>query len=74
MAIIVQHEDYNEVSFFKQGDWIYKYKDIYIDENSFTRDFGNKKFHVINGEIVTTTVDKVAKFMTRIKKSRKDTK
>jgi hypothetical protein len=71
VAIIIQHEDNNEVSFFKKGILTYKYIDYYINENSFTRDLGNKKFHMINGEVTLTTVEKPVKFMTRIKKSRK---
>lgn len=68
IVIIIKHDDENEVSFYRKGNLIYKYKDTYIDENSFTRDMGNKKFHIINDEITLTTVEKAIKFMTRIKK------
>jgi hypothetical protein len=71
IAIIVQHEDFNIVEIYKKGVLTYKFKDIFVSENSFIRDFGNKKFHFTNSEIKLLTVEKPVKFITDLKKARK---
>lgn len=71
VAIILELNGYNEVELYKKGILTYKYKDIYVDDNSFIRDFGNKKFHFINSEIKLLTVEKPVKFITSLKKARK---
>jgi hypothetical protein len=72
VAIIIQHDGFNEVEIYKKGILTYKYKDIYVAENSFIRDFGNKKFHFINNEIRLLTVEKPVKFISALKKTRKN--
>jgi len=71
VAIIMQHESFNEVEIYKKGILTYKYKDIFVDDNSFIRDFGNKKFHFFNNEIRLLTVEKPIKFISALKKTRK---
>jgi hypothetical protein len=71
VAIIIQHDGFNEVEIYKKGILTYKYKDIYVGDNNFIRDFGNKKFHFINSEIKLLTVEKPVKFITALKKARK---
>jgi hypothetical protein len=67
IAIISQFDNYNEIEFYRSGLLIYKYKDTIINENSFIRDFGNKKFHFIDNEIKLLTVKKPVKYTTKLK-------
>lgn len=44
VTVITQLESLNRVKFFKEGDFVFEYKDIKIDENTFTRSLRDKKF------------------------------
>lgn len=70
-AVITHFEDHNEVKFFKKGKLTYIFTDTFVNENSFIRNFGNKKFHFIDNKISILTVEKPVKFMNSLKKSRK---
>jgi hypothetical protein len=42
---IIQEENRNIVKFYREGDLIYEYKDIKIDDNTFERYLDNKNLH-----------------------------
>lgn len=44
LAIITQNEQFNQVKFYKEGNFIFEYKDHKIDDNSFVRTLHNKNF------------------------------
>jgi hypothetical protein len=53
LALINQHDLYNQVKFYREGDFIFEYKDHKIDNNSFVRSLDNKKFTFKNGELIS---------------------
>lgn len=74
LAIIIIHDKYNEVIIYRKAILIYKYKDIFVNNESFIRDFGSKKFHFTNNEMKLLTVEKPVKFIQALKKGRKSSK
>jgi hypothetical protein len=54
IAYITQFEKFNNIKLFKEGDLMFEYKDIKINENSFIRSLGNKKFGYKNNKLVST--------------------
>lgn len=46
IAIITQHELYNHIKFFREGDLIFEYNDHKIDDNTFIRSIENKNLHL----------------------------
>lgn len=42
LLLFIQHDGFNEVEIYKRGILTYKFKDIYVAEKNFIRDFGNK--------------------------------
>lgn len=52
VAIINQHKELNSIKLFKEGDLIFDYKDIKINDNSFVRDLENKKFTFKNNVLI----------------------
>jgi hypothetical protein len=51
VAIINQHKELNSIKLFKEGDLIFNYKDIKINDNSFVRHIENNKFIFINNAL-----------------------
>jgi hypothetical protein len=62
IAIINKYDELNHIKFYKEGDLIYEYKDHKIDDSTFIRSLGNKKFTFKNNELVLLTIDKSVKF------------
>jgi len=52
VAIINQHKELNSIKLFKEGDLIFEYKDIKINDNSFIRDLENKNFTFKNNVLI----------------------
>lgn len=67
IAIITQLENLNEVKFFKEGELIYEYKDLIIDEKTFIRSLNNKKFTFQDSKLVLLTIDKTATYINPLK-------
>jgi hypothetical protein len=63
VAIITQEDNINLVEFFREGQLVYKYKDIFIDNTSFIRHLDNKQFTFKNNELILLTIDKSVKFI-----------
>lgn len=63
LAIITQENGINLVKFYREGDLVYNYKDIKIDNFSFERYLDNKKFTFKNNELILLTIDKSVKFI-----------
>jgi hypothetical protein len=67
LVIITKFDDFNEVKFFKEGNFIYEYKDHKINESTFIRSLNNKKFTFKDGELILLTIDKSATFISTLK-------
>src|SRR6267142_2231588 len=52
IALISQYDLFNEIKLFREGDFIFEYKDHKIDDNSFIRSLGNRKLIEVNKIIV----------------------
>ena len=52
IALISQYDLFNEIKLFREGDFIFEYKDHKIDDNSFIRSLGNRKFTYKNGQLI----------------------
>src|SRR6267142_2031242 len=52
IALISQYDLFNEIKLFREGDFIFEYKDHKIDDNSFIRSLGKLylKVYLINFE------------------------
>jgi hypothetical protein len=68
IAIIEMKDIMNEVKLFKAGDLIYEWIDKYIDESTFIREIGQKKFTFVNEELKLLRVDKTSNFIKKAKK------
>lgn len=66
LAIITQFDEFNEVKFYKEGDLAYEWRDHKIDDSTFIRSLGNKKYTFKNNELVLLTIDKTTKFIKNI--------
>lgn len=44
VVLITQHEGFNQVKFYKEGDLIFNYKDHKINDSTFIRSLENKRF------------------------------
>jgi hypothetical protein len=51
VVIINQHKELNSIKLFKEGDLIFEFKDIKINESTFVRHLENKKFTFINNAL-----------------------
>ena len=51
VAIINQHKELNSIKLFKEGDLIFDYKDIKINDSTFVRNLENKKFTFKNNAL-----------------------
>jgi hypothetical protein len=58
IAIINQFDGLNEVKFYKDGDFIFIYKDHKIDESSFIRSTEDRKFTFKNNKLTTVNFEK----------------
>src|SRR6266566_407937 len=56
IALITQFDNLNHVKFFKEGDFIFEYKDIKSNDSIFIRNLNNKKFTFENH--ILTLVEK----------------
>nr|YP_009715272.1 hypothetical protein [Russula subnigricans]QGK88078.1 hypothetical protein [Russula subnigricans] len=56
IAVITQFNEINEVKFFRNGDFIFSYKDYKLDDNHFTRKIKNKTFTFKNNVLIETTI------------------
>jgi hypothetical protein len=65
VAIINQNKELNSIKLFKEGDLIFNYKDIKINDNSFVRHIENNKFIFINNAL-TEFSTKTKTFMNRL--------
>lgn len=54
LVVITQLEDFNEVKFFRDGDFSFTFKDHIIDENTFVRSLDSRKFTFKNNQLVNT--------------------
>ena len=54
LVVITQLEDFNEVKFFRDGDFSFTFKDHKIDENTFVRSLDSRKFTFKNNQLVNT--------------------
>lgn len=70
MAIIEVVDKLNKIELYKEGELKYKWIDRYIDESSFIREIGKKKYTYVNEELKLLTVEKQSKFMKPIKTSK----
>jgi hypothetical protein len=66
IAIINKYDEVNHIKFYKEGDLIYEYKDHKIDDSTFIRNLGNKKFTFKNNELVLLTIDKSVKYIDKL--------
>jgi|SRR6266545_1260091 len=51
IALITQHDLFNEVKFYKEGDLRIEYRDHKIDDSTFIRSLDNRKFSFKNGKL-----------------------
>jgi len=56
MVLITQLDNFNQVKLFKEGDFIFEYKDIKINDDKFIRSLNNNKFTFENH--ILTLVEK----------------
>jgi hypothetical protein len=67
IALITQHDLFNHIKFFKEGNLIFEYNDHKIDNTTFVRTLENKKFTFKNyklisiNEMITTIVNIINK-------------
>jgi hypothetical protein len=61
-------EKYNLIEFYKNGNLIYKWKDIYINEYTFNREIGKSIYIIENNEIVLHKIIKPFKSIKKLKK------
>jgi hypothetical protein len=52
VVIINQHKELNSIKLFKEGDLIFEFKDIKINESTFVRHLENKKFTFKNNALI----------------------
>lgn len=53
IALITQNDLYNHIKFYREGNFIFEYKDHKIDDSTFVRTIANKKFTFKNGKIIS---------------------
>ena len=53
IALITQNDLYNHIKFYREGNFIFEYKDHKIDDSTFVRSFANKNFTFKNGKIIS---------------------
>jgi hypothetical protein len=63
LALINQHDLYNQVKFFREGSFIFEYNDHIIDDNSFIRSLENNKFTFKNGELISNEFKKIIRIL-----------
>nr|YP_010384620.1 DNA polymerase [Russula rosea]UHA57019.1 DNA polymerase [Russula rosea] len=63
-------EKYNEIEFFKSGNSLIKFKDIFIETNKFMRKIEGKSFYFENGQQVLFTKEMKTDFISKTKKSK----
>lgn len=44
IALITQYDELNHIKLFKEGDFIFEYKDVKTNDDIFIRSLNNKKF------------------------------
>ena len=67
IAIIEIEDKMNKVKLIKEGELKFEWIDRYIDDSTFIRDLGSKKFTFVNEELKLLTIEKTNKFMKTIK-------
>jgi hypothetical protein len=53
LALITANDLYNHIKFYREGNFIFEYKDHKIDDSTFVRSIANKKFTFKNGKIIS---------------------
>ena len=61
---------YNLVEFYKNNNLLYKWKDIFINDNEFIREIGKSVYNYEFGELTLHKIIKPGKIISTIKKSR----
>jgi hypothetical protein len=59
LAIITQFEEFNEVKFFRDGDFAFTFKDHIINNETFVRSIDNRKFTFKNNELISINTNKI---------------
>jgi hypothetical protein len=54
IVVITQNSDENHVKLFREGEFMFEYIDIKINESEFIRKLDNKKFKFKNNELFST--------------------
>jgi hypothetical protein len=71
LAIIYIEDNLNKIMLYKDGELKYEWIDRYIDESTFIREIGPKKFTYVNDELTLLTVDQTSKFIKKTKLAKK---
>ena len=58
IAVILEYNDFNEVKIYRNGDFMFEYKDHKINESTFIRSIENKKFTFKNNELIAINYEK----------------
>jgi hypothetical protein len=61
MVVIQQYENDNYIKFYRNGKFIFDFKDLKIDNNTFYRIIDNTKFIFVDGTLVRTEISGVNK-------------
>jgi hypothetical protein len=67
--ILEQFDNYNLIEYYKNGKLLYEWKDIYLNENTFTRELGKNIYTFEDNVLILQQVNKPVKFIKKIKTS-----
>ena len=73
VAMINCSDNVNEVTIFRNGNVVIKYKDVKINDNTFIRHMSNSEYTYVNNELKLVTTLKRTTFIDPIKKDSKPT-
>jgi hypothetical protein len=59
IALINKNDELNKVKLFKEGDLMFEYTDIIINESTFERHLLNKKFTFKNKELISLNIENI---------------
>jgi len=70
-VVIEEKDNMNKIKLFSKGRLIFEWLDKYVNDNTFIREIGTKKYTFKNGELQLVTLEKPNKYINTIKKAKK---
>lgn len=70
-VVIEEKDNMNKIKLFSKGRLNFEWLDKYVNDNTFIREIGTKKYTFKNGELQLMTLEKPNKYINTIKKAKK---